>query len=329
MGALCKPPQVLLHRATGALSGSYGTTMSKFVIAHLSDPHLGPLEGFTPPHWNLKRLLGWINWQRNRWDVHLTSVADQLVADLKQQQPDHIAVGGDLVNIGLSAEYIRAQAWMETLGRPDRVSLVPGNHDIYTTLPKAEPGIERWRAYMTSETPIPGAINGFPYVRRFGEVALVGLNSAVETPPAIATGRLGPAQIEAAAALLRQLAYEDVFRFVMIHHPPLPGLAKDRRELLDADAFSTMLSKAGAELVVHGHNHRTMHASHKLAGGGASVPVIGVASASVAKPHKSDDLARYHLFTIERQVGRWRIEMTSRGLAVPGGPVVELARQVL
>ena len=306
--------------------------MAKFVIAHISDIHLGPLVGFTVPHWNLKRLAGWINWQRNRWDVHRTSVADQLVADLKQQAPDHIAVGGDLVNIGLSAEYIRAQAWMEALGPPERVSLVPGNHDIYTTLPAGEPGFERWRPYMTSDIAVPGAVNGFPYVRRFGEVALVGLNSAVETPPAVATGRLGSVQIEATQALLRQLAFEDVFRFVMIHHPPLPGQAKDRRELLDADGFATMLAAAGAELVVHGHNHRTMHAAHQLNGHttpAVTVPVIGVASASVAKPHKSDSLARYHLFTIERRPTGWFIEMTSRGLATPGGPVVELARQTL
>jgi 3',5'-cyclic AMP phosphodiesterase CpdA len=223
---------------------------------------------------------------------------------------------------------------MEALGAPDRVSLVPGNHDIYTTLPKSEPGVERWRPYMTSDAPVPGAVNGFPYVRRFGEVALIGLNSAVETPPAVATGRLGAAQIEAAGALLQQLAYEDVFRFVMIHHPPLPGQARDRRELLDAEAFSAMLSASGADLVVHGHNHRTMQSRHPLSGvkrqgSSVDVPVIGVASASVAKPHKSDDLARYHLFTIERQGRNWRLEMTRRGLAVPGGPVVELARHVL
>jgi 3',5'-cyclic AMP phosphodiesterase CpdA len=317
--------------------------MPKFVIAHLSDVHLGPIEGFTRPHWNLKRTLGWINWRRNRWDVHLTNVADQLVADLRQQQPDHIAVGGDLVNIGLAAEYMRAQTWMTELGTPDRVSLVPGNHDIYTTLPRGEPGIERWRPYMTAATPVPGAVNGFPYVRRLGEVALVGLNSAVETAPAVATGQLGAAQIEATGALLRQLAYEDVFRLVMIHHPPLPGQARERRQLLDAAAFSDMLSKAGAELVVHGHNHRTMHARHQRVGQGGPIPVVGVASASVAKPHKSDDLARYHLFSIERHgVGErhsagqmpgggmpWRIEMVGRGLAVPGGPVVELTRQLL
>jgi 3',5'-cyclic AMP phosphodiesterase CpdA len=317
--------------------------MPRFVVAHLSDVHLGPpgggpLEGFTRPHWNMKRGLGWINWHRNRRDLHLTSVADRLVADLKQQNPDHIAVGGDLVNIGLTSEYIQAQAWMEALGTADRVSLVPGNHDIYCALPGGEPGIERWRTYMRGDAPLPGAVNGFPYVRRLGRIALVGLNSAIETPPAIASGQLGPAQIEAARAILRQLAYEDMFRLVMIHHPPSPGQAKPRRELRDARAFSAMVADAGAELIVHGHNHRTMQARLPLAstqnGTTTSTPVIGVASASAAKRHGNDDLARYHLFAISRAADDghrrpWMIEMTTRGTAEPDGPFIELARQIL
>jgi 3',5'-cyclic AMP phosphodiesterase CpdA len=312
--------------------------MSPFVIAHLSDVHLGPLEGFTPCHWNLKRGLGWVNWQRNRWDLHLTSVADRLVADMKQQRPDHIAVGGDLVNIGLTAEYIRAEAWMAALGGPRDVSLVPGNHDIYSTLPAGEPGVERWRPYMRGDAELPGAVNGFPYVRRRGWIALVGLNSAVITPPAVASGQLGTAQIEATRAILRQLAFEDMFRLVMIHHPPLPGQAKARRELRDAPALAAMLMDVGAELVVHGHNHRTMQTTlplrPRLAGVPANLPVIGVASASAAKRHGTDDLARYHLFAISRagsgaDGANWRIEMTTRGLSAPGGPIVELARRTL
>jgi 3',5'-cyclic AMP phosphodiesterase CpdA len=319
--------------------------MPPYVIAHLSDVHLGPLEGFTPRHWNLKRGLGWVNWQRNRWDLHLTSVADRLVADLQQQRPDHVAVGGDLVNIGLTAEYIRAEAWMAALGSPRNVSLVPGNHDIYSTLPTGEPGVERWRPYMRGDADLPGAVNGFPYVRRLGRIALIGLNSAVITPPAVASGRLGTAQIEATRAILRQLAFEDMFRLVMIHHPPLPGQAKARRELRDAHAFAAMLLDAGAELVVHGHNHRTMQAALPLAsrnakgaGASAALPVIGVASASAAKVHGSEDLARYHLFAISRvEPGadatrdgtNWRIEMITRGMSSPDGPIIELARRIL
>jgi 3',5'-cyclic AMP phosphodiesterase CpdA len=304
--------------------------MNRTVIAHLSDIHLGPMADFPPRFWNLKRALGWINWQRNRRNMHLATTADQLVADLQLQAPGHILVGGDLINIGLPAEYIRAQAWMESLGPPRQVSLVPGNHDIYTSLPASEPGIERWRTFMTSDDAVPGAVNGFPYVRRIGDIAIVGLNSAEATPPAVATGRLGVSQLEAARSLLRQLAFEDKFRLVMIHHPPLPGQAKPRKQLLDTAELAAMLADAGAELAVHGHNHRTMQTSLPLKRG--SLPVIGVASASAAQYRDGEELARYHLFAITRDhaaAGGWHIEMTTRGLNAPGGSVEELARQTL
>ena len=86
-------------------------------IAHLTDVHLGPIAGFTPRYWNLKRLLGYANWLRNRRDAYRMDVLDRIVADLEAQAPDHIAVTGDLVNIGLPQEHINALAWIESLGR--------------------------------------------------------------------------------------------------------------------------------------------------------------------------------------------------------------------
>jgi 3',5'-cyclic AMP phosphodiesterase CpdA len=302
--------------------------MPAFVIAHLSDVHLGPMPPVPWRHLNLKRALGWINWHKGRRDVQRPEVADRLVADIRRQKPDHVAVGGDLVNIGLPSEYVRALTWLESVGTPRQVSLVPGNHDIYTTL-RGDPGHERWRAFMTSDVAVPGAVGGFPYLRRFGDVALIGLNSAVPTPPAIATGRLGPEQIEAARRLLMQLAYEGKFRMVMIHHPPLPGQAKRGRELTDAEDFASMLETTGVELVAHGHNHRTMEAWVRMQSGKTYAPVVGVASGSAAKSHHGEDLARYHLFSISRAGAGWTIEMVTRGLAAPDGPVVELGRRVL
>ena len=38
---------------------------------------------------------------------------------------------GDLVNISLPGEYAPALAWLESLGSPHDVTLVPGNHDAY------------------------------------------------------------------------------------------------------------------------------------------------------------------------------------------------------
>ena len=56
---------------------------------------------------------------------------DALVEDLQAQRPDHIAVTGDLVNISLVAEFAPARAWLESVGTPDHVTVVPGNHDAY------------------------------------------------------------------------------------------------------------------------------------------------------------------------------------------------------
>ena len=56
---------------------------------------------------------------------------DALVADMQAQRPDHIAVTGDLVNLALEAEFTPAQAWLESVGTPQRVTVVPGNHDAY------------------------------------------------------------------------------------------------------------------------------------------------------------------------------------------------------
>ena len=297
-------------------------------IAHLTDVHLGPIAGFTPRHWNLKRALGYANWVRNRRSAYHRTALDRIVADLAAQAPDHIAVTGDLTNIGLPQEHINALAWLESVGSPQRVSVIPGNHDIYSRL-GADPGSARWAAYMASD--VPGAAHAshgeaFPFVRMVGPVALIGLNSAVPTRPLVASGRLGTRQLLHVAAVLERLARAGVFRLVLIHHPPLPGQAKRYRDLEDAAALETVLAGHGAELVIHGHNHHNMLAGCAT-GTGRGIPVVGAPSAALAHPHKSEPLARYNLYRIAGPP--WAIELVGRGLERPGGPIVELERRSL
>lgn len=82
------------------------------------------------------------------------------------------------------------------------------------------------------------------------------MNTGIPTMPLMATGRVGSAQIAATEKLLARAKAEGLIRVVLIHHPPYVGGARRTRELLDADAFEAMLRRAGAELVLHGHNHR-------------------------------------------------------------------------
>src|SRR5258708_2385595 len=102
-----------------------------FVLAHLSDPHLGPLPQPRLSELASKRLLGYLNWRRNRHLVHRAEVLDAITRDLRAARPDHIAVTGDLVNIALPFEFERARGWLGSLGSPADVSVVPGNHDAY------------------------------------------------------------------------------------------------------------------------------------------------------------------------------------------------------
>jgi 3',5'-cyclic AMP phosphodiesterase CpdA len=303
-----------------------------FTLAHLSDVHLSPLPAVDLRHWNLKRFLGWLNWQQRRRHVYSRDVLDLLVDDLRAQNPDHIAVTGDLANLGLPAEHAIALDWLGTLGTPDRVTAIPGNHDIYSRI-GADPGTARWRQYMSANTATAdhavaealGAGATFPFVRRFGRLAIIGLNSAVPTWPFYAIGRLGPEQLGRLAKILDRLGAEGMMRVVLIHHPPLPGLAKARHELEDAAALAEVLARHGAELILHGHEHREMLTWHP--GSGGRIPIIGVPSASLAVPYKNEPLARYNLYRLQADANRPRIELIARGLAEPGGPVVELARK--
>jgi 3',5'-cyclic AMP phosphodiesterase CpdA len=297
------------------------------LLAHLSDPHLAPLP---QPQWSEligKRATGYLNWQRRRHLVHRADVLARIVADLKAQLPDHIAVTGDLVNIALPGEYPPARAFLESLGLPHDVTLVPGNHDAYVR--SAAPHREQhWGDYMRGDDGATGELS-FPFVRRRGPLALIGLSTAVPSPPFMATGRLGGAQLARLGAALDSCA--GLFRVVLIHHPPLSKPSRRFKRLLDGIELRLALARHGAELVIHGHDHE--RARIELAGPGGPggprrIPVVGVPSASEAPPGRHDP-AGYNLYRIEGTSGAWRCEMVSRGLARDGAAIVEIARTML
>jgi 3',5'-cyclic AMP phosphodiesterase CpdA len=290
-----------------------------FTLAHLSDPHLAPLPVASFSELAGKRLTGWLNWQRKRRFVHDRAVLKAIIADVRAQGPDHIAVTGDIANIGLPAEYAHGREWLENLGSAHDVSFIPGNHDIYVA-GCDELAAREWGAQMRGD-----GGESFPYVRRRGPVALIGVSSGIATPPFMATGEVGGAQLRKLGGLLEALKAENLFRVVMIHHPPVSDSPAHKR-LLDADALKTVIAVHGAELLLHGHDHLAM--TNWLGGpDGAGVPAIGVPSAS-AKPGMDHDPAGYNLYRIEGSPGAWRCEAVSRGMR-DDGKIAEIKRSVL
>jgi 3',5'-cyclic AMP phosphodiesterase CpdA len=169
----------------------------------------------------------------------------------------------------------------------------------------------------------------FPFVRRRGPVALIGLSSAIPTAPFMATGRLGAAQLQRLAAILNELMAKSVFRVLLIHHPPLSAPGHRFKWLADAKDLRALLAQVGAELVIHGHDH--VHSLVWLDGPAGRIPALGVPSASAApsRERKTHQRAAYNLYRIDGTPGAWNCEAISRGYHAGSERIVELERRKL
>jgi 3',5'-cyclic AMP phosphodiesterase CpdA len=280
-----------------------------FTLAHLSDPHL-PMPEARPVQLLGKRATGYLNWWRHRKHLHLPEALAGIVADIKKQRPDHIALTGDLVNVALPQEFRRAAQWLQAFDGPDRITVIPGNHDAYVPVAWKET-MGLWGAYIAGDGAAPAeGFDVFPTLRRRGEVALVGLSTGVPKPPLLATGTLGDEQIARTEKLLAGLGREGLCRVVLIHHPPLADQSR-WKHLTDTAAFQAMIRRVGCELILHGHNHRSEAA--RIEGPFGPIPVLGVTSASAA-PDSKYGRARYHLIHIERSKGGWKLSVELRAL---------------
>lgn len=291
------------------------------VLAQLSDVHLGPLPRVRFVDLASKRLLGYLNWQRNRGSVHADAVLSALVADMHAARPDQIVVTGDLVNLGLPAEYRAARAWLETLGPAHDVTVVPGNHDAYVSSAVAD-YTEQWRAFACGDDAASGR-PAFPFLRRRGPLALIGVSSAVATGPFMATGRVGAPQAAALGLLLEEAKRAGLFRIVLIHHPVAEHGAARTRRLVDAKRVRAAIAAYGAELVLHGHNHRTSVMA--VPGPLGPVPVIGATATSLRpRPHHAG--GGYNLFAIDGTPGAWRVTLRQREVNEAGAVATRLER---
>ena len=227
-----------------------------------------------------QRVLGYLSWQRRRYRVHRREVLDALVADLRAEAPDHVAVTGDLVNISLPAEFVQAATWLRQLGDAEAVTVVPGNHDAYVEV-KWREAWAHWSEYMSGDVPAGGRGESatFPFLRRRGPVVLIGMSTAVATPPTFATGRLGRPQLRGLEELLRSLGDADACRVLLLHHPPVATMTDYRRRLVDAAELAAVLERLPVDLVLCGHQH--IFQLGGLLSNGAAIPVVGAPSASL------------------------------------------------
>jgi len=139
----------------------------------------------------------------------------------------------------------------------------------------------------------------------------------------MANGFFRDRQADRLRRLLDDTGGRDLYRVVMIHHPPLRNAVSQHKRLYGIRRFQRVVREHGAELVLHGHSH--LPTAGAIEGpAGRSVPVIGVAAAGqgIGGHHPA---AQWNLFEISGKPGRWKTRLSRRGLTGAATPVGVLA----
>lgn len=285
-----------------------------FRVAHLSDPHLTSLVGVEIRDLLNKRALGYLSWRFRRRRAHAREILAALLHDLSGLAPDHIVITGDLTHIGLPNEFEQVRQWLETLGSPTDVTVIPGNHDTYVRTPWDQT-LSLWEPYMASDLELQiGQRQAtdhslFPSVRVRGHTVLIGATSARPSAPFFATGSLGTEQMDRLGDVLDLTRRQGLFRILLIHHPPIAAMVGWRKRLTDGAALRALLARHGVEMIVHGHTHRSSVVYLSEVRG--TIPVIGVPSAS-ARRTQPERRAGYYVYEVRPSSYGWEVRMSVR-----------------
>jgi 3',5'-cyclic AMP phosphodiesterase CpdA len=272
------------------------------------------LEGVGPGRFLNKRLTGYAMLRMNRSHVHRSSFVRAVARAIAASKADHVVVTGDLTNLALETEFEAVRRIFDEDLRlsPNDVSIIPGNHDLYTRGALTSRRFTKYFGdYMTSDLPELAVDVGpghFPFVRFRGPAAIIGLSSAVPRAPLIAAGKLGKAQTDALARILVHPEVTKRTPVVLMHHPAHNPLSKVKtllRGLDDAAVFFTTMNDVPRGLLLHGHLHRRIQRTWTTSRG--SMQSVGATSASL-HDHDEARMAGFNLYEIDDTGAVGRIE---------------------
>jgi 3',5'-cyclic AMP phosphodiesterase CpdA len=281
---------------------------------HTTDIHLLDLRGVMPWRYLNKRATGRLNLALRRGKKHDGRLFDRMMEMVRPLDVDRVVVTGDLTNLALEPEFELVRDKLSALPVP--ATVIPGNHDAYTRGSVRARRFEQFLGrFINGEDP---ATTRYPFVQEHDDVALVGVSTAIASLPLYAVGRVGEAQL----TRLRQVLTEQRgrrARVVLIHHPPVAGISKPRHDLLDLAEFGEVLRETGAELVLHGHEHRRIDS--ELPGPQGPIPVHGMASGTSLSesPGKRASFSVYDasFAKIEREVYEWNGSEFAKAATIP------------
>lgn len=166
----------------------------------------------------------------------------------------HVVISGDLTEIGGPGEFEALSECLHDSGIPaERITLVPGNHDLYTSA-----GAWRWAlagplaAFARTSASAPGKTVDV------GGATLVPLDATFHQPVTRSAGVMTPCALDAVERLASDPALAQRPLVLVQHHPPFLRRSKTWQwvdGLIGAPRMMALLERFRHLFVVHGHLH--------------------------------------------------------------------------
>ena len=220
-------------------------------IIQLSDIHVWRYS-YNPMHLFNKRVLGTASLLAGRARKFRLERLEAVMARVRDLAADHILITGDLTTTALKAEFLDArEALAEILADPERVTIIPGNHDRYTTNSVRYRQFEKYfGAFAPSE--------GYPWLRHLDPyTAILGLDPT--RSHISARGYLPPIQIATAREMLANHS-DRLRRLIVASHYPVvaprghAGELKHKKLKNDREV-ADWLAEIGPHAYCCGHVH--------------------------------------------------------------------------
>ena len=219
-------------------------------IAHLSDLHL-----LEPDHADrqgvARRRLAYLTVGRPNDAARRRRRAVEVLVAARRSDADHVVITGDLTEDGIAPQFeILAEVLAESGIAPERVTLVPGNHDAYVDGEAFDRALRGpLSAYAATSA------RGVPVLLR--DVAILPVSTAVLQPYTRSAGSIDGTALAAAARVAEQSRLEGRTLVLAMHHPPhrrMP-LWQWIDGLMEHAALGEVLERHDHVHVLHGHTH--------------------------------------------------------------------------
>jgi 3',5'-cyclic AMP phosphodiesterase CpdA len=224
-------------------------------IAQLTDLHLLEDDFEDKRSLSERARLSYLSFGRRLDPAERRERLRKALADVRAAQVDHLILTGDLTEDGHPAQFeVLAEVLADSRIAPERITIVPGNHDAYGDGAAFE---EAMAGPLRAYAPTSGICNPL----QLRDATLIPVSTAFQQTCLRSAGAISEPDRAALARIVTDAAFAGRPLIFAQHHHPGPYLVPIWQwidGMLEHRVFSQLFEQCPNLYVVHGHTHRAV-----------------------------------------------------------------------